>query len=219
MAWSYFDSSYNKIWLQFELNDTCKYKLCMIRSSEKKFFSSRTDLPYYRQVLNHLRIVLQLRDVEAEAVEAVKCLWKQKHFEERIWKQKRTWKHLTFWGVWNMGQGCGSRSTWKKEARSGSKLGSDKLHAECKKYSTASTSLGTTILICACGQGFMQYTILQKRYDKCNAIIFWDFLLLKIIFNTHVTAFHRIASFAIIDSWPSPQISRLRFCVFLCNQY
>jgi len=32
--------------------------------------------------------------VEAEAVEAVKFLWKRKHFEERSWKQ--TLKHLTF---------------------------------------------------------------------------------------------------------------------------
>jgi len=34
-----------------------------------------------------------LRDVEAEAV---KLLWKRKHFEERSWKRKQTWKHLTF---------------------------------------------------------------------------------------------------------------------------
>jgi len=33
----------------------------------------------------------QIRDVEAEAV---KFLWKWKHFEERSWKQTR--KHLTF---------------------------------------------------------------------------------------------------------------------------
>jgi len=30
-----------------------------------------------------------------EAVEAVKFLWKRKHFEERSWKRKRTRKHLT----------------------------------------------------------------------------------------------------------------------------
>jgi len=33
------------------------------------------------------------RDVKAEAV---RFLWKRKHFEERSWKQKQTWKHLTF---------------------------------------------------------------------------------------------------------------------------
>jgi len=33
---------------------------------------------------------------DAEAVEAVKFLWKWKHFEERSWKQKLTRKHLTF---------------------------------------------------------------------------------------------------------------------------
>jgi len=43
---------------------------------------------------------------DAEAVEAVKFLWKRKHFKERSWKQKRTLKHLNFWGA-------------------GSKLGSD----------------------------------------------------------------------------------------------
>jgi len=34
---------------------------------------------------------LIIRDVEAEAVEAVKFLWKrkQKHFEKRSWKRKR----------------------------------------------------------------------------------------------------------------------------------
>jgi len=37
------------------------------------------------------------RDVEAEAVEAVKVLWKQKHFGERSWKY--TQKQLTFWGA------------------------------------------------------------------------------------------------------------------------
>jgi len=31
-----------------------------------------------------------------QGVEAVKFLWKRKHFEERRWKQKRTRKHLTF---------------------------------------------------------------------------------------------------------------------------
>jgi len=29
-------------------------------------------------------------------VEAVKFLWKQKHFEERSWKRKQTRKHLNF---------------------------------------------------------------------------------------------------------------------------
>jgi len=36
------------------------------------------------------------RNLEAAAVEAVKFLWKRKHFEERSLKRKRTRKHLTF---------------------------------------------------------------------------------------------------------------------------
>ena len=31
-------------------------------------------------------------DVEVEAVEAVKFLWKRKHFDERGWKRKQTRK-------------------------------------------------------------------------------------------------------------------------------
>jgi len=50
------------------------------------------------------------RKLEAEAVEAVTFLWKRKHFEER------SWKRLIF---------CGSGSTLKKEAGSGSKRESD----------------------------------------------------------------------------------------------
>jgi len=33
-------------------------------------------------------------DVEAEALDAFKFLWKRKHFEERSWKRKRTRKHF-----------------------------------------------------------------------------------------------------------------------------
>jgi len=51
------------------------------------------------------------RDVEAEAVEAVKVLWERKHFEERSWKQ-----------------------TPKRQTLSGAGSGN-------KKYSTASISL------------------------------------------------------------------------------
>jgi len=55
-------------------------------------------------------------------VEAVKFLWKQKHFEERGWKRKQTRKHLIFSFFHkkqkhfsqNMGQGCGNESTLKK---------------------------------------------------------------------------------------------------------
>jgi len=53
------------------------------------------------------------RKLEAEAVEAVKFLWKRKHLEERSWKRKQTRKRLNLYGA-----GRGS-----------------------KKYSTASTSL------------------------------------------------------------------------------
>jgi len=46
--------------------------------------------------------------MEAEAVEAVKFLWKRKYFEERSsWKRKRTRKHLTYWRA-------GSRSIFHK---------------------------------------------------------------------------------------------------------
>jgi len=73
--------------------------------------------------------------VEAEAV---KFLWKQKPFEERSWKRKGTLKHWLFEdpeaeaffikhraGMWKRLNFCGSGSILKKEARSGSKLGSD----------------------------------------------------------------------------------------------
>jgi len=81
---------------------------------------------------------------------AVKFLWKRKHFVERSWKRKQTRKHLTFWGAGSgrifhkiLGRDveaeagsenwkrckwlnfCGNGSTLKKEARSGSKFGSD----------------------------------------------------------------------------------------------
>jgi len=60
------------------------------------------------------------RKLEAEAVRAVKFLWKRKHFEKRSWKRKQTWKRQTLYG-----------------ARSGS-----------QKYSTTtSTSLIYTLLI------------------------------------------------------------------------
>jgi len=38
-------------------------------------------------------------EAKAEAVEAVKFLWKRKHFEERSWKREQTRKHLTFLGA------------------------------------------------------------------------------------------------------------------------
>jgi len=34
-----------------------------------------------------------------EVVEAVKFLWKQKHFEERSWKRKQARKRLTLYGT------------------------------------------------------------------------------------------------------------------------
>jgi len=39
-----------------------------------------------------------MRKLEAEAVEAIKFLWKRKRFEERSWKRKQTRKRLTFKG-------------------------------------------------------------------------------------------------------------------------
>jgi len=43
--------------------------------------------------------------MEAEAVEAVKVLWKRKHFGERSWKWKQTRKRLTLYGA-----GSGSKN-------------------------------------------------------------------------------------------------------------
>ena len=39
------------------------------------------------------------RKLEAEAVEAVKFLWKRKHFDEKDWKRKRTRKRLALSGA------------------------------------------------------------------------------------------------------------------------
>jgi len=39
------------------------------------------------------------RKLEAEAVKAVKFLWKQNHFEKRSWKHKQTRKRLTLFGA------------------------------------------------------------------------------------------------------------------------
>jgi len=46
--------------------------------------------------------------LEAEAVEAVKLLWKRKHFEEKSWKRKKTRKRLTLFGA---GSGIKNYST------------------------------------------------------------------------------------------------------------
>jgi len=50
-------------------------------------------------------------------LEAVKFLWKRKHFEERSWSRKQTRKHLTFWGA-----GSIFHKTWGRdvEAEAGS---------------------------------------------------------------------------------------------------
>jgi len=78
-------------------------------------------------------------------LEVVKFLWNRKHFEERSWNLKRIRKHLTFEepeaetffikheaGMWKRKRwkrlnfyGSGHGSPLKKEAGSGSKLGSD----------------------------------------------------------------------------------------------
>jgi len=62
-------------------------------------------------VLFHVIVLnlVEIRDEEAEAVEAVKFLWKRKHFEERSWKRKRIRNHLTFWGA---GSGSIFHKTW-----------------------------------------------------------------------------------------------------------
>jgi len=59
-----------------------------------------------------------LHSVDVEP-EAVKFLWKRKHFEERSWKLKRTRKHLTFWRA---GNGSIFHKTWGRdvEAEAGS---------------------------------------------------------------------------------------------------
>ena len=60
------------------------------------------------------------RDVE---VEAVKLLWKRKHFDERDWKRKRTRKQLIL-------SRAGSGSKTFQRSGSGSELGSIKLQRE-----------------------------------------------------------------------------------------
>jgi len=67
---------------------------------------------------NHQKVlkIEQLRLFQTRDAEVVKFLWKRKHFEERSWKQKQTWKRLTLYGA-----GSGS-----------------------KKYSNSSTSLFQT---------------------------------------------------------------------------
>jgi len=69
-------------------------------------------------------------------------MWKRKHFKERSWKRKQTWKHFTFYGAvsgsifhttWGRDVEAEAvevvKFLWKRkhfeEARSGSKLGSD----------------------------------------------------------------------------------------------
>ena len=49
--------------------------------------------------LNTISCFTLSRDVEAEAVEAVKFLWKRKHFNERDRKRKRTRKRLMLFGA------------------------------------------------------------------------------------------------------------------------
>ena len=39
------------------------------------------------------------RKLEAEAVEAIKFLWKRKHFDEKDWKRKQTRKRLALSGA------------------------------------------------------------------------------------------------------------------------
>ena len=39
------------------------------------------------------------RKLEAETVEAVKFLWKRKHFDKRDWKQKRTRKQVILYEI------------------------------------------------------------------------------------------------------------------------
>jgi len=99
--------------------------------------------------MTYILIKFQYFLVHELSSKQVKFLWKRKHFEERSWKRKRTRKHLTFdepeaeaffikheVGVWKRKleaeavkavnfYGSGNRSTLKKKAGSGSKLGSD----------------------------------------------------------------------------------------------
>ena len=53
--------------------------------------------------------------MEAEAVEAVKFLWKRKHFDERDWKRKRTRMQLILFGA-----GSGSKNSKGEEAEANS---------------------------------------------------------------------------------------------------
>ena len=53
----------------------------------------KVNLPAFFK-LNTISCFILSRDVEAEAMEAVKFFWKRKHFDEKDWNRKRTRKRL-----------------------------------------------------------------------------------------------------------------------------
>ena len=94
-----------------------------LRSPVLGYCVTKTCLFFF--TLNTISCFILSRDVEAEAVEAVKFLWKQKwkHFNERDRKRKRTRKRLIL-------SGAGSGNKKFQRWGSGSELGSIKLQEE-----------------------------------------------------------------------------------------
>ena len=83
----------------------------------------KVNLPVFFFTLKTIRFFILSRDVEAEAVEAVKLLRKRKHFDKRDWNRKRTRKRLIL-------SRAGSRSKKLQRWGSGSERESIKLQEE-----------------------------------------------------------------------------------------
>ena len=69
------------------------------RQHKSNKIAYKVNLPAFFFKLNTISCFILSRDVEAEAVEAVKFLWKRKHFDEKDWKRKRTRKQLAISGA------------------------------------------------------------------------------------------------------------------------
>ena len=69
------------------------------RQHKSNEIAYKVNLPTFFFKLNAISCFILNRDVEAEAVEAVKFLWKRKHFDEKDWKRKRTRKRLDLSGA------------------------------------------------------------------------------------------------------------------------
>ena len=61
------------------------------RQHKSNKIAYKVNLPAFFK-LNTISCFILSRDVEAEVMEAVKFLWKRKHFDKKDWKRKRTRK-------------------------------------------------------------------------------------------------------------------------------